>query len=120
MKKLVGTAVAVAVLVLGATGALAGEVTGAAGDGKPQTPDYTPISPMSEHHVQTSACAFSGLEDGQSMHGPVPHGPGVTQTPHYEAGTYFPPGVAAFNPGYNCVGLNPFDGTPPGHGPQHH
>lgn len=117
MKKLVGTAVAVAVLVLGATGALAGEVTGALHDDREQTPDYTPISPLSEDPVHASACAFSGLEDGQSLHGPVPHGPGVTQTPHYEAGTVFDPGVPAFNEHYNCVGLAP-GRTVPGHGPQ--
>lgn len=119
-KKLVAAAVVAATLVLGASSALAGEVTGALHDDKEQTPDYTPISPLSDHQVDASACAFSGLEDGESMSGPVEdHGPGFTQTPHYEAGHVYPPGVAAFNPFYNCVGLDPTDGTPPGRGPQH-
>ena len=94
MKKLLaGAVIATAVTVGGAGAAFAGEV---GGSGK-STPAGTRAS---------SACAFSGLEDGEALIGftpegapiiiPVEGGPGVTQTPHAEpaAGVTHPPGVA--------------------------
>jgi hypothetical protein len=76
--------------------ALAGEIDGRG--------EITPI----KDGVHASACAFSGLEDGEGLEGPVePSGPGATQTPHSEAGHVLPPGIAATNPDYNCVGLAP-------------
>ena len=46
--------------------------------------------------VPAAICAFSGLED--QHHPPAEPGdvvPGETQTPHYENGVIFPPGVAS-------------------------
>ena len=113
MKKLFAVLATVVIVSAGAGTALAGEVTGTFDDGNGSTPMYTPISPLSDKNVHTSACAFSGLEDGVSLQGPVTSGPGITQTPHYEAGMYPPPGSPAKNLGYNCVGLSPGKGPRP-------
>lgn len=58
-----------------------------------------------------SICAYSGLEDGNTLVGfdangnPIfvhdtPYGPGITQTPHQDAGMLHPPG----SPGAACQG----------------
>ena len=109
IKHLVGAAVC-AGTILGFGG------TALAGEWNPNGP--TPISPESDKQVQASACAFSGLEDGESLAGPVDNGPGIVQTPHYEAGHTLPGGLPAFNDSYNCVG-NEFGKDVPGHGPPH-
>jgi hypothetical protein len=92
MRKLFALVTSVAVIVgVGASTALAGEVTGS-GKG-------TPI----RSYVASSICSFSGLEDWTRSTaqppGP-PEGiavtPGVTQTPHAEGGSVNPPGVAGF------------------------
>jgi hypothetical protein len=105
MRKTVVAALLCGASVLGvsAGSAFAGEVTGTIDSPNPNKPERTPIGTIS-----TSACAFSGLEDGASLGGPVPNGPGITQTPHYEAGVTAEPGAAlpAFNTFYNCVGLD--------------
>lgn len=100
------------VVGVGAGSAFAGEVTGTIDNPNPNKPTYTPISPLSDKPVHTSACAYSGLEDGVTLDAqgnevPTPSGTGITQTPHYEAGATLPPGLPARNPGYNCVGLAP-------------
>lgn len=101
MRKILGLAV-IGLVVLAGVGmpatALAGEVTG--------NGDSTPIGNWA---VDASLCAFSGLEDGTNGPGNTgdivePNGPGATQTPHYEDGTFFPPGIAATGSPYNCVG----------------
>ena len=96
---IVGAAIC-AVTILGVGGsAFAGEVNG---KGEP-----TPI----KRGVAKSACAFSGLEDGETLDFssgvpvvvPTPDsGPGWVQTPHGETspGVFFPPGIA----GQECRG----------------
>ena len=101
MKKrfLVGVAICATTTIGIGGSAFAGEVTG---NGR-----ETPI----KSGVAKSACAFSGLEDGETLTFPngiptvVPtddSGPGWVQTPHGETspGVFFPPGIA----GQECRG----------------
>ncbi len=107
MKKTLVAALLCSASVVGvsAGSAFAGEVTGTIDNPNPNKPSQTPIG---RHDVSTSACAYSGLEDGVSLHGFPESGPGITQTPHYEDEVTAEPGAAlpAFNTFYNCVGLN--------------
>jgi hypothetical protein len=96
-----GVAVCAAtVMGVSAGSAFAGEVNG--------NGDPTPI-----REGRTSACAYSGLEDGFTQTGTTATGRGITQTPHYEDETTQAPGLPARNVGYNCVGLAPGKGPRP-------
>lgn len=98
MRKLL-TVAAFTILTTGMTSsALAGEVTGR----------HTATGAPSHSN---SICSYSGLEDGSTLVGfeadgtPIfvddtPYGPGITQTPHQDAGILHPPG----SPGSSCHG----------------
>jgi hypothetical protein len=101
LKTVTGVAICAASVVgVGAGSVLAGEVNG--------NGDPTPI-----RGGGTSACAFSGLEDGFTQDGTTEAGRGITQTPHYEDGVTLPPGLPARNEFYNCVGLDGGSGPRP-------
>jgi hypothetical protein len=98
-KKVMGAALCVATMIGAGSTAAAGEVTG---NGK-----STPAGGRA-----SSACAFSGLEDGITLIGfdengvpqfiVVDTGPGLVQNPHMEnaAGIIHAPGI----PGQECRG----------------
>jgi hypothetical protein len=100
-KTVAGVAIcAASVMGVSAGSAFAGEVNG--------NGDPTPI-----REGGTSACAFSGLEDGFTQTGTTDSGPGITQTPHYENEVTLPPGLPARSEFYNCVGLDGGSGPRP-------
>ena len=99
MRKLI-TFAAFTILTTGmSSSAFAGEVTG--GHNVTGAPAHA-----------NSICAYSGLEDGNTLVGfdpitglPIfvhdtPYGPGITQTPHQDAGMFHTPGL----PGMFCHG----------------
>lgn len=98
MRKLL-TFAAFTILTTGMSGsAFAGEVTGK-------------LKPTAAPLHANSICAFSGLEDGNTLVGfdkngnPIfvhdtPTGPGLVQTPHQDAGIFHDPGL----PGMFCHG----------------
>jgi hypothetical protein len=100
-KTVAGVAIcAASVMGVSAGSVFAGEVNG--------NGDPTPI-----REGTTSACAYSGLEDGVTQTGTTDTGRGITQTPHYENEETLPPGLPARNEQYNCVGLAPGSGPRP-------